>query len=178
MQPSQIFFFKGRKSLIGVELKIGAKSSLEQVMKYAILFHFHQEHHKQEMETHLVFMGKGPFQNLFKERYGSFNEIKENIKIEMLPEITKKGKINLQPHKNKIFQIAQDMSISFINYQMFSELLEKLKKNVDSTSEYSDTVLKLIDGILNEFFIRNLAVPNNIDNKRNKIKDQKSRKFL
>jgi hypothetical protein len=50
-------------------MKIGAKSSLEQVYKYALLHWLEQQHTHTHKQSVLLYIGKGDFQNLWSEKF-------------------------------------------------------------------------------------------------------------
>jgi len=151
-------FFKGRNNLIGVELKIGAKSSLEQVVKYAILYHFSQKNDDKRKNCHLLYIGKGNSDNLFKDKKISILNVQDYINLEMLPDKTKKGKISLRHDKQDILKIAKEMSISYLSYQQVYELFKSLRTKIETTSQYASTIEKLIHGMQNELLVRNLVI--------------------
>lgn len=149
-------FFKGNKNLLGVELKLGAKTSMDQVMKYALLFHFSQKDDDTPKKNHLVYVGPGEFQNLFKDKNTTIQTIKDNMSLDLLPDKTKKGNLNLTNHKEAILKVAKQMSISYISYNEIYKLFEHLKSQIDISSQYSSTIIKLIEGMQNELSQREL----------------------
>ena len=150
-------FFKGEHSCIAIEMKISAKSSLDQVMKYAMLFHFSQKNDLKAKDNHLIFIGKGNLKNQFKEKFTSTDLIKDNLNTSLIPETTRKGNINLIEQKEDIISVAKAMSITFINYQNIFDLLTLVKDNTDTSSPYFDTVFKLINGLKEELISRKLS---------------------
>lgn len=153
-QPDILFV--GQKSIIGVELKIHAKTTYEQILKYAMLFYFEQKHSEASKACNLVFFGRGTFSNLFREEISSIKELKSRFSIDMLPDTTRKGNISLLEHKEGIVDLAKSMTISFISYSELYNSLNDLKSEIDKYSPYYDAPLKLIDGMLNELEIRGL----------------------
>ncbi len=153
-QPDILFV--GSKSIIGVELKIGAKTTFEQVLKYAMLFYFEQKRSGSAKVCNLIFFGSGSFSNLFKEKPSSVEELKGNLLVDMLPDVTKKGGISLVGEKEAIVEVARSMTIAFVSYSEVYTRLNELKSGIDKLSPYHDTPLKLIDGMLNELEIRGL----------------------
>ncbi len=153
-QPDILFV--GSKSIIGVELKIGAKATFEQVLKYAMLFYFEQKHSGIGKECNLIFFGFGSFSNLFKEKPASVEELKRNLSVDMLPDFTKKGGVSLLGEKQAIVDVATSMTIAFVSYLDVYTLLNEIKCGIDKLSPYHDAPYKLIDGMLNELETRGL----------------------
>jgi hypothetical protein len=150
-------FFVGEKSLVGIEMKINAKCSVEQVIKYACLFHFASLQNTKLNNFHLVLVGPSTFQKLFSPTFQNNTELQKTITLEQIPAESKKGKINLDPHKPKILKLIKNMSIDFINYSDFSEKLNSIVENIDKSSDYSQTIFKLINGVNEELLSRNLT---------------------
>ncbi|MBW4540663.1 MAG: hypothetical protein KME43_16165 [Myxacorys chilensis ATA2-1-KO14] len=153
-QPDMLFV--GSKSIIGVELKIRAKTTVEQVLKYAMLFYFEQRHSGLAKECNLIFFAPGTFGELFREPVVSIEALKSSFSVDMLPNTTRKGGINLMAHKETIVELARSMRIGFVSYSEVYTRLNDLKLGIDKLSPYSDAPLKLIDGMLNELEMRGL----------------------
>ncbi len=154
-------FFDGKKSAIAIEMKINAMCNLEQVMKYALLFYFNNKKAQYHKNNHLILIGKKNIENLFKEKFTTTKSLKYNLNENLIPDITKKGKITLTHLKKDILNTSKTMSITFINYQQFFDVLKWLKRKIDTNSAYNDTVFKLINGIQEELTIRKLAKKDN-----------------
>ncbi len=151
-------FFKGNNNLIGVELKVGAKTNLDQVMKYAMLYHFSQTNDDKNKNNHLVYFGCGEFHNLFKDNKTTIQSLKDEMSLDMIPDITKKGKISLKEVKESILDIAQQMTITYISYKEIYLLFDHLKSQIEIESQYSSTIIKLIEGMQNELSERKLNI--------------------
>ncbi|MBW4441859.1 MAG: hypothetical protein KME10_11610 [Plectolyngbya sp. WJT66-NPBG17] len=153
-QPDMLFV--GSKSIIGVELKISAKTTFEQVLKYAILFYSEQKRSGFAKECNLIFFAPGTFGELFRENVVSIEELKSSFSVDMLPDTTRKGGVSLVGHKEAIVELARTMTIGFVSYSEVYTRLNDLKLGIDKLSPYSDAPLKLIDGMLNELEMREL----------------------
>ncbi|MCB1194402.1 MAG: hypothetical protein KDK90_28475 [Leptospiraceae bacterium] len=146
-------FFIGEENQIGIEMKIGAKSSIEQVLKYAMLFYFNNLKSKRERKANLIFISKGDFSNLFPEKFENIIKLKQALNIEQIPDETKKGNNDLRTHKEGILNVAKQMSISFINYNDLNSLISKTKSQLVE-SKYKDSVEMLFDGLIDEINAR------------------------
>lgn len=80
------------------------------------------------------------------------------ITMDLIPDITKKGRINLVDHKEGILDIAHEMEISFVSYKDVYKLFDYLKSQIDTESQYSSTIMKLIQGMQNELSERRLNI--------------------
>ena len=150
-------FLKGKESLIGIELKLSAKSSIEQMLKYAMLFYFSGEHSGKSKACHLIYIGLTEFRNLFKGKDTKIHDLQQDLTVDDLPDKTRKGGLDLMPHKDNILNVAKNMTIDFINYQSLHDLFHYERNQIDTGTAYAETVAKLFDGINDEFLMRGLA---------------------
>jgi len=109
-------FFVGDKNTISIEMKVWAKSSLEQVMKYWLLHHKEYETSWIKKQYHLIYLGQWEFSSLRKEKYSSIKELKHAFSEYQIPHKSKKWGIPLEIYRDAIHQMVQEMTISYINY--------------------------------------------------------------
>ena len=150
-------FFKSNTDLVAIEFKLGTKSSIEQLLKYATLFHFTRLHHQKNFKCHLVYVGVNSFDSMFKEKFSHIDLVQDQLELVHIPDVTKKGSIDLTPHKDEILNLAKDMSLSFVNYQQLHDLFDHSISALDTANPYTETIHKLISGMNNELIYRNLA---------------------
>lgn len=150
-------FFKSNTDLVAIEFKLGTKSSIEQLLKYATLFHFTRLHHQKNFKCHLVYVGVNSFDSMFKEKFSHIDLVQDQLELVHIPDVTKKGSIDLTPHKDEILNLAKDMSLSFVNYQQLHDLFDHRISALDTANPYTETIHKLISGMNNELIYRNLA---------------------
>jgi hypothetical protein len=150
-------FFKSNKDLVAIEFKLGSKSSIEQIVKYATLFHFTELYHKVEYAYHLVYVGCDSFSAIFKEKFSSIDLVQSAIEMAHIPDATRKGDVNLIPHKEKIIEIAKSLHLSFVSYQNLYNIFSDCIKYIDASNPFSETIIKLLSGMNNELVFRELA---------------------
>lgn len=151
-------FFIGDQALVGIEFKVTVKTSIEQLLKYAMLFYFSQRRSGRNKACHLIYVGCGEMDSLFSEPTIDFDSVKEALNENLLPDRTKKGGVNLVDHKSNIVNLAKNMAINFINYQQLYQLFIHVKDEVDLSNPYAESVVKLFDGITEELIYRKLAM--------------------
>jgi hypothetical protein len=110
-------FFVGDKNTISVEMKVGAKSSLDQIMKYGLLHHKEQLTSGVEKSYHLIYLGQGSFSSLRYEKFEDVYALKQAFAEYEIPAISKKGKIALAEYADIIKKMVAEMSISYISYE-------------------------------------------------------------
>lgn len=127
VQPDLLFSAKDTN--FSIEMKIGAKSSLEQVYKYSLLHWLEQQYNKKTKESFLLFIGKGDFTNLWKERFSTIKELKEAVLVSDIE------KLKIKANKEKIV----------VNWDEVKDLLEVTKIAYCSYSQFA-TILKTFSG--------------------------------
>jgi hypothetical protein len=150
-------FFKSKTDLVAVEFKLGTKSSIEQLLKYATLFAFTELHQENNFNYYLIYVGRDKFSSLFKEKFQDIDLVQPHLDIAHLPDTTKKGNINLVPHKKKIIKIGKAVNLSFVNYQDLYDIFENCIQSIDKHNPYAETIEKLLSGMNNELVFRKLA---------------------
>ena len=137
-----------------IEMKIGAKSSLEQVYKYALLHWLWQQHSGRKRQSVLLYIGKGEFQDLWSEKFNNFQEL---IKVAIDFDI---GKLQIRAKKVEDIDINWDevqdiLSNTIIDYCSYSDFNRLLNGYSDESS--SETEVKLFDGLSFELEKRGLS---------------------
>lgn len=149
------FLFVGSKQIVALEMKVGAKSSLEQLMKYLLLNIIYQEKKKTKLPFKLIFLGQGDFKDLWEEVFPNVAQLKKAFKKYSFPAITKKGNIKLKKYEAKIRHLVEECQIEFINYKDFSRiLLDEQKHNKN------EIYAKLLAGIISELRERKMIDAN------------------
>ena len=77
VQPDLLFTSDAQ--IVSLEMKLGAKSSITQVIKYALLGLAVELKHGSQKEHFLGFLGAGSFANQWKEGFSSIAELREAI---------------------------------------------------------------------------------------------------
>ena len=126
-------------------------------MKYATLFHFTELHHEMEFAHHLIYVGRDNFSTMFKEKFFSIDIVQSAIEMAHIPDTTKKGYVNLIPHKERITKIAKNLHLSFVSYQELYNIFSYFVNYIDASNPFSETIIKLFSGINNELVFRELV---------------------
>ena len=154
------FLFTTTDETFSLEMKIDARSSFQQVLKYALLaLAVELKQANKEMKHSLVFLAKGGFSDLWKLNgaFASVEALKQTLANEMRTFLNGKPK-HFREHEQRYFQIVDALSIGFISYESFAALLET---EIDLTdgSAVSQVYRKLLDGMLDELTRRELTQP-------------------
>lgn len=157
VQPDLLF--NSNKSNFSIEMKIGSKSSLEQVYKYALLHWLEQKHSNTKKKSILLYIGKGDFKSLWTKKYLNTDELIQSaieFDIEHL-----KGKAsrteNININWDEVRNVLLETRIGYCSYTEFASILTNYKKQIPSNIECSETLEKLIGGLYCELTRRGLA---------------------
>ena len=136
-----------------IEMKIGAKSSLEQVYKYALLHWLEQQHTHTHKQSVLLYIGKGDFQNLWSEKLIKPKDvIKAAIESDISNLKLRASKVEgVDINWNEVEGILSNTIIGYCNYADFESLLGEYPGN-----NSSETVVKLFGGLSSELKRRGL----------------------
>jgi hypothetical protein len=134
-------------------MKVGAKSSLEQVMKYGLLHHKEYETSWIKKKYHLIYLGKGDFSSLWKEKFNWVSELKEAFAKYQIPEVSKKWWIPLAEYEDAIKSMVAEMTISYINYNDVKDFCATHLPHVT----HSRQIYKLLQWMILELEDRELA---------------------
>jgi hypothetical protein len=107
------FLFLADDECVAIEMKIRAKSDIEQVLKYALLA-LAVERKEHSRENFLLFMGKGSFSSLWREGFASVEEMHKKLESETPKFLARKRK-RFQEHEDRFEKIVKDFRFAFVN---------------------------------------------------------------
>jgi hypothetical protein len=156
VQPD--FLFTTDDSTVSMEMKIGARSSITQVLKYALLaLAVEQKHDGREMEHSLIFLGADDFSRLWREHF-SEDDLRQGLESEkstFMQGLSGKEK-RFRDQEARFAQIVSSLSIGFINYHDFANLLREEFPPADGSAG-EQVYRKLVEGMIAELRRRRLA---------------------
>jgi len=143
-------------NVVAIEMKIGAKTSLDQLVKYAMLFLFEKECSHKNKKHHLIYLTKSKFPQIFEEKIKDIDDLTSRFDTSIVPDKTKSGAVELHNSKEEIVDILKNMHIHFITYADLYNMLSVIRDGIDAENKYSDMLITLICGITNELEDRKL----------------------
>jgi|GEM_PF-1498489 len=155
VQPD--ILFHSQTETVAFEMKLDAKSSLEQVLKYALLGLAVELQQKCEKEHFLILLGKGSFSNQWNENFESIENLQNELFKEDLKAFFSNKPFHIE-HLSRFEQILKNLSIHFLTYDEFASYL---RRELPLTSDFSagaQIYRKLIAGVIEEFKVRSLTV--------------------
>jgi hypothetical protein len=121
VQPD--FLFISAADVVSIEMKVGAKSSIEQVLKYALLG-LAAELLAGSTKTHyLGFLGVGDFSSQWKEKFASPVELRHALNGVDLRTFLQTRRKRFREHQERFDNIVEHMHLGFFNYERFAEVL-------------------------------------------------------
>jgi hypothetical protein len=122
------FLFTAHDKTVSMEMKIEAKCSIEQILKYSLLALAVELHAKRTLDHCLVLLGKGEFATLFQDRcFTSIEEVLCTLKAESHKEkhqgfLSKRPK-HFREEESRFVEIVASLSIGYITYGDLANVL-------------------------------------------------------
>lgn len=144
-------FLSGESTNLAIELKLGAKSNMEQVAKYLLLHQLNNQSYNKEKQPYLLYISPSSFSSLWAEKFKSKSELISCFKENNFTKLKEKTKNNISESTwDSALNLIDEVEIEAITYKQFHELLIKYRDNIDMTQKYSDTIDSLFLGLINE----------------------------
>jgi hypothetical protein len=155
VQPD--FLFTSDKELVSIEMKVGAKSSISQVLKYALLGLAVEMYAGQHKSHYLGFLGFGEFSKQWQEQFPSVAELKLAIANTDLSSFLGNQPSHFREHQARFSEIVASIEIESINYSQFAEFLRNTAPPNCDQSPGAEVYRNLISGLVEEFRRRHLT---------------------
>jgi hypothetical protein len=155
VQPD--FLFVSESEVVSLEMKIAAKSSVQQVIKYAFLGLAVEMKEGSQRAHYLGFLGVGEFHNQWKEKFESIESLRTELEKADLIAFLARQPMRFRDSEARLRRIIEELRFSFISYQGLAKVLRSdLPEESDSTSA-AEVYTNLIRGLLAELHDRDLA---------------------
>lgn len=125
-------FFPSENHTVCIEMKVGAQSNFDQLMKYLLLALLENERSGKQKKFSLLFTGVGPFEKLFKEGCKNICELREQFLGYEIGEKTKNGAIELGAYREPIYKLSQEIDIAYLSYAEFHSLLTEMNAETEN----------------------------------------------
>ena len=155
MQPD--FFFESEADVVSIEMKIHAKSSVSQVLNYALLGLAVEMMRQAPRQHSLLMLGRGTFADLWSESFTNVAELRNAVVGADLPAFLLGRPARFRPHIARFTQIVQGLQIEWLPYWRLANLLRAAYPPDSDASRAAEVYRKLLDGMLNELSNRQLA---------------------
>lgn len=153
-QPDLLFTTDDKT--VSLEMKMGGtKSSVTQVLKYALLALAVEQLDGLKRQHFLLFLGIGGFSSLWQKGLASVDDLRRVLEAEKLTFLDGRPK-RFQERKSRYFEIVSSLSIGFISYGSLANILETEIKAPDGSAG-AQVYRNLVGGIVAELRSRGLA---------------------
>jgi len=146
VQPD--FLFTTDDTTVSLEMKLAAKSSVAQVLKYALLALAVEQQHGKRMRHLLAFIGVYDFSTLWPKGIVSQNDLRRALDKDKYSFLDGKAK-RFREQESRFFEIVSSMQIGFISYGTFAALLNEEAKLLDGSAA-AQVYRKLLRGMVGE----------------------------
>ncbi|ALE52253.1 hypothetical protein SP60_02865 [Candidatus Thioglobus autotrophicus] len=161
VQPDLLF--TSEITNFSIEMKIGAKSSLEQVYKYALLHWLEEKHTVIKKESVLLYMGvKEEFSSLWSEKFSNpYEAIQAALELDIDNLKIRASKTeSIQINWSEVKDILKRTTISYCSYPTFCTMLNVQSQRMQSEAsslECKEMTRNLFDGMWSELSRRGLS---------------------
>jgi hypothetical protein len=146
------FLFRGTNAMVGIEMKLGASCTLQQVQKYVMAFLFEELATKRQLpHGAFVILHKGEKPKWEKLQISNVEDLRKELDGIAFPNKTTKGGLSLVEHHERLEEILRNVSLAFVNYSQFAEELNVFAAPFRGKDGVGETLVKLVDGICAEF---------------------------
>src|SRR5207249_2575393 len=130
--------------VISIEMKTKAKSSIKQVLKYALLGLAVEMKLRSQRKHRLGFLGVRDFSNQWKEGFASPAELRLALNKADLSMFLKSKGVTSLAQQQRFEAIVAELEFSFLNYQDFAELLKSETPAPSDTTSSAEVYRNLI----------------------------------
>ena len=155
MQPD--FLFESDADVVSIEMKIHAKSSVSQVLKYALLGLAVEMKRQAPRQHSLLMLGSGSFAGLWNEHFPNVTELRNAVVGADLHAFLQGRPARFQPYIERFTRIVQELHVEWLSYRQLADLLRAAYPPDGDASRGAEVYRKLITGMLTELSVRQLA---------------------
>ena len=150
-------FLAGSQSNIAIELKVKAKSNVDQVVKYLLLHYLNERFSSKRKQFFFLYLSPNEFSKLWNPSLSNREELDELVKHYDFEKIEKKTKYLANIDWDDVLAVWQRTHFSARTYTEFYEFLDSYRTEMDLSCTSEETLLKLIDGMMRELKLRDLV---------------------
>jgi hypothetical protein len=155
VQPD--FLFTSDEHVVCVEMKVGAKSSIDQVLKYALLGLAVEGGQEKQKAHYLVLLGSGTIAKQFPQHFDTTSKVMDAVRGQDMAEFLRNKPVHLRNQQERFEQIVSQMRLEFVNYEGFARFLLNAAPSLDDETPGAEVFRNLIFGVVSELKRRHLA---------------------
>lgn len=155
MQPD--ILFASESEMVSLEMKVGARCSVDQVLKYALLGLAAEMKYGHQKKHFLAILAPGTLTSQFPERFGDIQSLREAILCEDLGRFLINKPRQFRERQKRLQDIAANLQLAFVNYKRLAEMFHEYAPPMNDKSPGAEVFRKLVSGVIGEFRRRHLA---------------------
>jgi hypothetical protein len=155
VQPDLLFISEAE--VVAIEMKLGARCSVRQVLKYALLGLAVELQAREPRKHYLALLGRGDFPRQWKEHFASVTALRIALGNADLAAFLSAQPTRFREHEGRFREIVTALDIAFINYSDLAVFLSEAAPPDSDRTPGAEVYRKLIAGMLAELRGRGLA---------------------
>jgi len=153
-QPDIVF--TSPTTTVSIEMKVGAKSTITQVLKYALLSLAIELIDGVKRSHYLGLLGPGTFTRQWKEAFTTPEDLRVALMNADTQTFIAKQPAHFRSHRERFKEILANLVIGFQDYESFADVLLKGSPNPDDKTNGAEVYRNLISGMVGELKFRKL----------------------
>jgi hypothetical protein len=154
VQPDLLFV--SDNEVVCIEMKVRAKCSVTQVLKYALLGVAVESHTGRQRSHSLLLLGKGDFSDLWQERFVCVAELEQAMQTDVASFLNE-GRRDFRHYEERFREVAAGMRIEFMSYAELAGFLQAKRPPASEVGPSAEVYRKLIDGLVGDLDGRRLT---------------------
>jgi hypothetical protein len=154
-QPDLLFV--SAADVVALEMKISAKCSVEQILKYAVLGLAVELHFGTPRRHCLALLSDGAFARQWQEGFATPEEVRLALAEADLEAFLKRRPVRFQEHALRFTEIVSQLELAYLDYAGFAAFLRGAQPDASDTTAGAEVYRNLIAGLLAEMRSRQLA---------------------
>jgi hypothetical protein len=155
MQPDIVF--ASDDQVASLEMKVGAKCSIDQVLKYALLGLAVEMKQDRERTHFLAILAPGSLASQFREHFPDIASLKEAALRADLTSFLSNKPTRFRKRQARLGDIVASLQVASLSYKRLAEILHENAPSTGDKSPGAEVYGKLISGLIGEFKRRDLA---------------------
>jgi hypothetical protein len=147
-------FMASADTCFSVEVKIGAKSSLEQVVKYALLHCWHEKKEGKPLASRLLYLTPRPEGKTWAENFTDVGCMKAALDAFDFNGFLEKTKMSKDLTAAELEAASRSLQVAHITFARFHEITKTYAGAIPPGERYADSARKIIDGLVHELEFR------------------------
>jgi hypothetical protein len=149
------FLFLANSGVCSLEMKLDSKTSINQVLKYALMGLAVEQQVGKELSHGLVFLGKGKFEEIWPKSSGVICPDSLRSELASKAEAFSDKHLKSRDNRTRYLLIVAGLDIGFLNYKDFASILSTEREAAHDCAT-GEMYGGLIDGLMGELKARKL----------------------